>query len=418
MEMTAPLVEDAVRRLCDAWHGMMADNERCLAMNGPRSRSAAAAVGGNALLLVTVYRHEEECTDVALMDPRTGETVRRMDGLISKRGLHACAGGDMLCVVNAINGVLSLVDAATGHVTDLTPGPTTVTPSATNVYSGYTLGHVSSTGVHKLLHVYDYNDKLSSNRNNYEYSSEVLTVTGRGGEWWRQTGAPPMRVEHKITRGSATVDGVVYFLADATSDRITDAHGRVVGSDSVAAFDLATEQWNPNLITGPLTESNGNHPYTVRRDLALTALAGRLVVVHHNYASKTIELYALVNSSNTLRAWTKTHELPLTTILRGWDKPACGPSEPMKPGRRGGLPKRGRTAVVLPTKEQVKAAIEAVYKELVGQPLMMLEDGRIAVLVRGKEGAVRVYDPKTGVCEDVVRVGRCGNIVGVYTGCV
>uniref|UniRef100_A0A0D9WWJ1 F-box associated beta-propeller type 3 domain-containing protein n=1 Tax=Leersia perrieri TaxID=77586 RepID=A0A0D9WWJ1_9ORYZ len=403
MEMAAPLVEDAVRRLCDAWRDMMAENERCLTANAPRSRRAA-------LLLVTVYRHEEECTDVALMDPRTGETVRRMDGLMSKPGLHACAGGEMLCVVSAINGVLRLADAATGQFTDLTPGPTTVSPVASNVYSGYTLGHVPSTSVHKLLHVYDFNQN--------SYSSEVLTVTGGSGEWWRRTGAPPMRVEHKIPRGSATVDGVVYFLADATSDRVTDIHGRVVGSDSVAAFDLATEQWNPNLITGPLTESNGNHPYNVRRDLALASLAGRLVVVHHNYASKTIELYTLVNSSNTLRAWTKTHALPLTTILRGWDKPACGPSEPMKPGRRGGLPKRGRTAMVLPTKEQVKAAIEAVYKELVGQPLMVLEDGRIVVLARGKEGAMRVYDPKTGVCEEVGRVGRCGNIVGVYTGCV
>jgi hypothetical protein len=45
---------------------------------------------------------------------------------------------------------------------------------------------------------------------------------------------------------------------------------------------------------------------------------------------------------------------------------------------------------------------------------MVLGDGRIAFWVGVPYGAVKVYDPKTGKCEEVVYMGKSCSMVGLY----
>uniref|UniRef100_A0A0E0E8T7 Uncharacterized protein n=1 Tax=Oryza meridionalis TaxID=40149 RepID=A0A0E0E8T7_9ORYZ len=145
---------------CGAWRDMQCSR-----------RGGDGGGGGDAFVVGAVYHIAEDLTDITLMDAYSGEVVRRMDGL-SRPGLKVCAGGDMICVVSPGDGLLRVVDVATGDLTDLSMGCSAAT--GRNVSSGYTLGKVPATGEHKLLHVYA--------AANGSQSSEVLTITaGAGG---------------------------------------------------------------------------------------------------------------------------------------------------------------------------------------------------------------------------------------------
>ncbi|KAL6850163.1 hypothetical protein ACP4OV_020790 [Aristida adscensionis] len=47
---------------------------------------------------------------------------------------------------------------------------------------------------------------------------------------------------------------------------------------------------------------------------------------------------------------------------------------------------------------------------------MVLEDGGVAFWVGYPGGVLRVYDPATDACKDVVQLGQASSIAGLYTG--
>lgn len=100
--------DEALQRYCGAWRDM-----QCSRRGG--------GGGGDAFVVGAVYHIAEDLTDITLMDAYSGEVVRRMDGL-SRPGLRVCAGGDMICVVSPGDGLLRVVDVATGDLTDLSMG--------------------------------------------------------------------------------------------------------------------------------------------------------------------------------------------------------------------------------------------------------------------------------------------------------
>ena len=371
--------DEALQRYCGAWRDM-----QCSRRGG--------GGGGDAFVVGAVYHIAEDLTDITLMDAYSGEVVRRMDGL-SRPGLRVCAGGDMICVVSPGDGLLRVVDVATGDLTDLSMGCSAAT--GRNVSSGYTLGKVPATGEHKLLHVYA--------AANGSQSSEVLTITtgAGGGCQWRATRShPPMRIEHGISRSSATVGGVVHFLSPATTSAPRD---RGVECDTIAAFDLATEQWRPALMDGPLPADQRHRGQ--RPNLSLAALGGRLVAVHHDYPGRTINLWSLTPNDTT---WTKLHSLPIKNVLRGWEEEPTSHPAAAAEAKRGGRSKK--------RKKKKEEEVRWLCREKVAQPLAMVGDGRMAVWARGCEGAVRLHDPRTGACEEVAQVEKGGCVLGFYSG--
>ncbi|EAZ39023.1 hypothetical protein OsJ_23444 [Oryza sativa Japonica Group] len=295
-EEKAHVDNDALQRFCGAWRDM-----QCSRRGGG---------GGDAFVVGAVYHIAEDLTDITLMDAYSGEVVRRMDGL-SRPGLRVCAGGDMICVVSPGDGLLRVVDVATGDLTDLSMGCSAAT--GRNVSSGYTLGKVPATGEHKLLHVY----------------------AAANGSQSSETSA---------TAGSAPTSG-------------------------------------------------------------LAALDGRLVAVHHDYPGRTINLWSLTPNDTT---WTKLHSLPIRNVLRGWEEEPTSHPAAAAEAKRGGRSKK--------RKKKKEEEVRWLCREKVAQPLAMVGDGRMAVWARGCEGAVRLHDPRTGACEEVAQVEKCGCVLGFYSG--
>ncbi|CAD6226491.1 unnamed protein product [Miscanthus lutarioriparius] len=139
--------------------------------------------------------------------------------------------------------------------------------------------------------------------------------------------------------------------------------------DVIASFDLATEEWRPTLLQCPLSSDKRN---CCSDSLSLVELNGCLVFVHHDYLSYAMDMWVLTTDLDR-GTWLRVEPLPLGKILRG-------------------------------------------DGEIMAQPLMVLDDGRIAFWVRYPNSVVRVYNPRTGGCEDVVNFGKLCSVVGLYRG--
>ncbi|CAO2199020.1 unnamed protein product [Urochloa humidicola] len=88
--------------------------------------------------------------------------------------------------------------------------------------------------------------------------------------------------------------------------------------------------------------------------------------------------------------WLRIESLHFRSILSGFEEPEKGQLAPLIPVLR--------------------------KKEILAQPLMVMDDGRITFWVRFPNGVVRVYDPKTRKREDVVGMGGAPSFVGLYKG--
>lgn len=344
-----------LRTVCQAWESLLSD---------PLFLAAHASRCHADSLLVAAVRHatDHSRVDINLVDGSTGTVVKRLDGL-SYFNRHLCAGGALLCLVGAKDGTVHVIDPVTGARTDL-PGDTTAHGHFT---SSYSFGQVPATGEYKVLHVY--NDEG-------EQSCEVFTIGGRHSheQQWRPAQSPPTRVE-SISRRRAVVHGVAYFL----SSHPNGPHGAESGVHSIAAFDLETEEWR--LVTLLL----GRHAHISH--LSLAELNGCLVTVHHNYRHNTMDLWFLTDLEKG--TWSRTHSLCLDSVLRG------------------------RERTYKPMMDQLVVR----DRECFAQPLMSLSDGRIALWVGGLKGVVvRVYDPRTDACKEVMEMGWRCSIVGLYTG--
>uniref|UniRef100_M8CR60 F-box associated beta-propeller type 3 domain-containing protein n=1 Tax=Aegilops tauschii TaxID=37682 RepID=M8CR60_AEGTA len=227
----------------------------------------------------------------------------------------------------------------------------------------YLVGHVPATGEHKVLHITDVRGKQAC---------EVFTIGAAGRnnghqcQRWRPAQSPPMRVD-SIPRRRAVVNGVAYFLPSHLNGRC------LLDYDSVAAFDLEKEEWRPAPIRGPLSSERPGHCDQLLC-FSLAELNGHLVMVHHNNLRKTVDMYSLSPTEGV--EWSMGPSLRLDSVL---DRN-----------------RKGETLV---------------------QPLMELDDRRIALFVPGTQhNVVRVYDPRKETRTDVMEMPRGHIIVGCYKG--
>ncbi|KAL6639670.1 hypothetical protein ACP70R_023400 [Stipagrostis hirtigluma subsp. patula] len=236
------------------------------------------------------------------------------------------------------------------------------------------LGRAAS-GEHKLLRI--------SRKGRDDQVCHVATIGGGGGGGWTERPAPPVPVF--LGHGRAVVvDGIAYFLVQPARNFWGGARHDFDEPDGIASFDLATEQWSPTILRGPVsscTDDTAEHTAGYESRFQLTALNGRLVVIHRNVDHCSMDL---------------------------WFRTGCSSDEGRAPWHR--------RYVIRYDSEEARRLAGAV------DPLWELDDGRLAVwcLFSGGYGrlhkVLRTYDPSTNAFADVKEIEEECVGVGVYTG--
>ncbi|CAN6302107.1 unnamed protein product [Urochloa humidicola] len=340
----------------------------------PPSMAAAQAAGRlkNAHLVVAVH---DDTTDffranVKLVDVASGAIVGQLDGQKADK-ISAAAG--LICLVpfGTSGSAVRVFNPATGGVTDIPAGPMAATHCGLRPRSSYVFAHVPTTKEYKVLRIVTsrgHDDKLRQ-------SCDILTLGGLG-QRWRPAPSPLVLVSTTIPRHTAVTKGFAHFLTTT----------RTVGYDGIVSFDLEKEEWLPSLLQGPLPSESRNCCHS---NLSLVDLNGCLAFVHHDYLHYCIDMWVLTDLGKG--TWLKIQSLHLGSILHGWEEPNKGQPVPLIP-------------------------ISRPHREIFAQPLMVMDDGRIAFWVAVPNASLRVYDPKTRECEDVVDMGKACGIVGLYKG--
>ncbi|RCV19604.1 hypothetical protein SETIT_3G399000v2 [Setaria italica] len=203
----------------------------------------------------------------------------------------------------------------------------------------FKLGHVPSTGEYKVIHLYM--PMAPDNSMAMVDRCHVMTL-GSGDGRWREMRKPPdsCRV--------AVVSGVAYFLADQCCSDMEP--------DSIASFDLATEEWRSRILQGPV------QPSTKDEVRMLVELGDCLVMVHHNLKDLITDLWFIEDMNKSL--WTKRCSIRWGATLLGVKR------------------------------------IERV------RPLMVSDDGRIVFWIPAGAGVIGAYDPRTSTWVDLAKMGH------------
>ncbi|CAL4897523.1 unnamed protein product [Urochloa decumbens] len=193
---------------------------------------------------------------------------------------------------------------------------------------------------YKMFRVYD--DLFIAGYQAPNSKQQYCHVMTLGSTRWRATPDPPV----VPARSMAVVSGVAYFLVN---------HHQYC-SDSVASFDLATEEWGSTILQGPIRPSAKDGFLFM-----LVELGGCLVMVHHRNIKEDLitDLWFIEDVKKSL--WTKRCSIRWVTIA---DFKSIG---------------------------HVK-------------PLMVSDDGRILFWVPEK-GVVGAYEPKTSSWVNLAKMG-------------
>ncbi|CAL4949117.1 unnamed protein product [Urochloa decumbens] len=325
----------------------------------------------DALLVVAAHEDPTDIfsANVKLVNVASGATVGQLDGQHTD---HISAAAGLICLVptGTSGSAIRVLNPATGGITDIPAGPTVVAHGGWTSQASYVFAHISTTKEYKLLRVITsrgcHDDKLKQ-------SCEILTLGGRGQRW--KPAPSPLVLLSTVPRQCAVTAGFAHFLT-AT---------RTIGYDSIASFDMVKEEWRSSLLPGPLPSRSCNCCHS---NLSLVELNSCLAFVHHDYLSYCIDMWVLEDMGEP--KWLRIESLHFRSFLSGFEEPEKGQLAPLIPVSR--------------------------RKEIFAQPMMVMDDGRIAFWVRFPNGTVRVYDPKTRKCEDAVRMGSASSIVGLYKG--
>ncbi|CAL5079158.1 unnamed protein product [Urochloa decumbens] len=336
------------RAVCKSWRSLLSDDPQFAAAHAARHPLFAVAVAGGS---------HGEAAEIDILDT-SGHVVKRVSagasallrqmlphlGLILTSHLVAVEGAyRALRVINLATGTVSLLPDDGGRF-----------------YSSFVFGRVASStkgnddAKYKVL-------SLS------HHVTQVLTVDGNGtsqshGAWRIVRTNPPVRID-KFHRETVVAKGVVYHLVDNNaSDGWT-----------MAAFDLAAEEWRPALVQGPVAEPSigGN----VWRN-SLAEVNGRLAAVSSTVS--TMDIWLLMGSGEQAM-WRKRCRILTSSIQRP----------------------------------------HGLFPDV--EPLWALDDGRVALWVTSCRARVAsglwMYDPMTETCTEVAAMENFLKVgVGVYTG--
>ncbi|KAL6595049.1 hypothetical protein ACP70R_048152 [Stipagrostis hirtigluma subsp. patula] len=321
-----------LRAVCRAWRSLISD---------PAFVAAHASRHPGPLVAVAVIAGKfDGMADLVLLD-MSGNIRKRVpaggwrpEAKMLTHGHLAAMALDGRCirvrVVDMESGAVSLVPdrIQVEHASDTRSQATGGVP---------VLGRAS--GEHKLL-------RISSKGR--DQVCHVVTIGGGGGSGWTERPPPPPPPPPRVP--------------------VFPGHGRAVVVNGIAYF-LVRPQWSPTILRGPVsscTDDTAEHTAGCEWHFQLTALNGRLVVVHRNVDQCSMDL---------------------------WFRTGCSSDEGRAPWHR-------RYVIRYDSKEAMHLA-GAV------EPLWELDDGRLAVwcLFSGEYGrlhkVLRTYDPSTNAFADV-----------------
>ncbi|PAN06429.1 hypothetical protein PAHAL_1G263200 [Panicum hallii] len=247
-------------------------------------------------------------------------------GLDRSRRAHSL----ILVCVSPDHGPSFLLNSVTGVVATM---PKNV---GCAVESPSILGLLPATGEYKVLRFH----LESMNGSMVQYCHVVTLGVNRR---WRAGPRPPMIIGWRRSGHRVVMGGVAYFLLGTCL-----LNSASIGPDSIASFDLATEEWRPTMA-GPLSSSGSSkllyHKH--RHEFRLAKLNDCLM-----------NIWFLVDADKGI--WAKKHSIQCEP---GFCKHACDPPH----------------------------------------PLSVLNDERIVFRVLG--GVLRAYDPSTSMWADLASLG-------------
>ncbi|KAK1693220.1 hypothetical protein QYE76_009917 [Lolium multiflorum] len=171
--------------------------------------------------------------DVRLMDT-DGNVVRVLRGVGGYGMMCNTSLDELICINGASCGGVNVVDPATGEVLLTCPQVDVVEHDsfpyvAVRYYTVFGFGRAAASGEYKMVRVVD------------DRTCEILTL-GDGGNGWRKTQPLAIYTPCADQGSPVTVNGVMYFLTDCTTQ----------DDDTLLCFDLEREQWEPDVLQGPL----------------------------------------------------------------------------------------------------------------------------------------------------------------------
>ncbi|KAL6595058.1 hypothetical protein ACP70R_048161 [Stipagrostis hirtigluma subsp. patula] len=334
-----------LRLVCRSWRSLTSDPE------------FAKAHSSRHLLAVGLrFRSGTPDRDIHFLD-LSGNIVKRMSLTDCSPEFSVQRG--LLCLLSENRSHVSVLNPATGAVSAL-PDDIAVAHDGILGDDSWTtcvLGHVPITGSYKVLRIHSYLPIIDIACT--QQVCEVITLgDGDLSTRWRAKPGPSICVAMD-SRDIAVVNGVACFLfmTFGIGDRV------IVEPDGIALFDLATEEWRPVTLRGPLStnlsDTDKKLPYQRhRKDLQLRRLDGCLVTVHHNRQDCSMGIWFLEDMDKGL--WIKRHSISYM--------PDCKYDQ-----------------FILP------------------YPMTVLKDGRIVIWVQRKQ-VLAAYDPKTGTLADLANV--------------
>jgi F-box interacting protein len=167
--------------------------------------------------------------------------------------------------------------------------------------SDYSFGRAAASGDYKVLRLHVF----LSLWHDLRHWCEVATIMDGGAEptWRRRPWGPfydtSFSQEHK-----ATVNGVLYFLP---SNTYSASHAR----NRVAAFDLESEEWKPEMIKCPPLQCKEDQWHM---SVSLTELKGTLCVVHNilrldSYRGCYVYIWLLMDPNKSI--WDKKYRIQM-----------------------------------------------------------------------------------------------------------
>ncbi|CAL4981608.1 unnamed protein product [Urochloa decumbens] len=235
------------------------------------------------------------------------------------------------------------------------------------------LCYVPSTGQYKVLRIPMYATRDREGDHLVKQGCYVMTLGAADSAKWRVRPGPPIFVSSQSGQ-TVVIYGVAYFLP--LSRYYIDYNPTNVKPDTIALFDMTTEEWRNETLQGPVN-SHATEDVDKKRlynlyhyNLELASLDSCLVMVQHGFRDCSIDLWFLEDVDKGL--WAKRYSTQYA-------------------------PSHLHNNMVLPP-----------------YPLVLLEDGKILMWVARKD-ILRVYDPTRRTWADLTELEHCLGI-SMYTG--